>query len=284
MVQIDEYLYNIDMTNPAAINDNLKIINANKAICQSDWTWKNNPSRRYELNLWLVLKGRGRLETPEKTYDLKGGDCFVFRHWKPHLATHDGNNPLTVPYIVYQYLNSDGNVIKPPRASIPEFYRHIESPAFLTDLISRSISAFDEEPVGQLAAVHWLKSCLLEIAHQDYRPNYAGLELEQFGLIDRICREIRRNPSVLVRVEKLADDVGYTPDHFIRIFKKFKGVTPGEFLIQCRIQLAGEMLKFSSYSLTRISQLLGYSDIYAFSKQFRQKTNQSPSKYRKDGS
>lgn len=274
-------MYNIDMDSAPFIKDNLRIVSAHKAICQPDWSWKNPSSDTYELNLWLVLKGRGRLEIPGKAYYLKAGDCFVFRHWKPHLATHDPHNPLIVPYIVYSYIGCDEKVVKPPKDSMPAFHRRIESPAFLADLMERSITAFTQGSSGQSEAVHWLKSSLLEITRRDFKPDYTGLELEQFQLVDKVCREIRQGPSVHVQIEKLAEEAGYSTDHFIRIFKKFKAVTPGEYLIQSRIKTAIELLKFSSHSITRISQLLGYSDIYAFSKQFRQKMNESPSAYRR---
>ena len=131
------------------------------------------------------------------------------------------------------------------------------------------------------AAVAWLRACLLELARQDALPAPQSPQREQISRLDNICEEIRRDPANAPRGEELAEQFGYSVDHFIRLFRKFKGVTPGEFILQARVQAAGQMLRFSRLSVTQIAEQLGYSDIYAFSKQFHQRMGLTPSAFRK---
>jgi AraC family transcriptional regulator of arabinose operon len=58
------------------------------------------------------------------------------------------------------------------------------------------------------------------------------------------------------------------------------GVTPGEYLIRLRMAEAKALLTGSSQSVTRIAELLGYRDIYTFSRQVKARTGRSPTAFR----
>lgn len=82
------------------------------------------------------------------------------------------------------------------------------------------------------------------------------------------------------RVQGLAAELNCSRYHFTRVFKGITGVTPQEFVVKSRIEAAKGLLHSSSYTIGRIANLLGYKDIYFFSRQFKKKTGMSPSRYR----
>jgi transcriptional regulator GlxA family with amidase domain len=127
-----------------------------------------------------------------------------------------------------------------------------------------------------------MKVALLELLDQDGRPQWTAGEREQALAIEAVCGEIRRQPARRLKVAELARRFHCSPDHFTRVFRKYARVSPEAFMIAARIDAAMTYLRTSSHSIGRIAELLGYNDVYAFSRQFRQKTGRTPSAFRRE--
>ena len=65
-----------------------------------------------------------------------------------------------------------------------------------------------------------------------------------------------------------------------RIFKEETGVSPIEYWIQLKIKKAKRLLREDEYTITQISDLLGYSSIHHFTRMFKQVTGLSPRAYK----
>ena len=121
----------------------------------------------------------------------------------------------------------------------------------------------------------------MEIKENDSRSKLTIVEVDQLVMVENICETILRYPAKEYKVYDIAKGFSYSPDHFSRIFNKFKKVTVQEFIISTRIDYAKALLCNSKYPVTKIAELTGYKDIFHFSKQFAEKTGLSPSAYRK---
>lgn len=257
----------------------LRIVSADKEYCRPAWHWVHNGGQTARFNLWLVAQGRGTMKFDDGEFPLCAGDCLLLRQWQPNDASHDPQNTLVVPYVVFDLLDRRGRPAGiPPSSPLPPLHRRMEPLGFFASLLQRCIDAHQAGDAPAAAA--WLRACLMELARQDALPDPTHPQHEQRIQIDTICEEIRRDPAGCPRGEELAERLGYSVDHFIRLFKKFKGVTPGEFILQSRLQAATQMLQHSRLSITRIAEQLGYGDIYAFSKQFHQRMGMSPTDFR----
>ncbi|MGL6221188.1 MAG: helix-turn-helix domain-containing protein, partial [Lacrimispora sphenoides] len=66
-----------------------------------------------------------------------------------------------------------------------------------------------------------------------------------------------------------------------RVFKKYKGTSPIEYFTKLKIEKAKElMIQFPDLSLRKISESLGFNDVYYFSKVFKKITGIAPSEMR----
>ena len=81
-------------------------------------------------------------------------------------------------------------------------------------------------------------------------------------------------------VEELANIYNMTPNHFIRSFKQYTGVTPGAFRKKKRMELACDMLVSTELQIGIISKEMGFDDSLYFSRAFKKFTGCSPSEYR----
>lgn len=91
---------------------------------------------------------------------------------------------------------------------------------------------------------------------------------------------IHRNPSEKYDFERYSAEMGITLIHYRRLFKAVIGVPPYEYLQQCRLLLAINLLKTSkSLQIKQIAQKCGFGNATEFSRFFRKQTGVSPVNY-----
>ncbi len=91
---------------------------------------------------------------------------------------------------------------------------------------------------------------------------------------------IEKQFADLETIDDLARDVGISPRHFKRRFKKATGELPLKYLQRVRIDAAKERLETSQDSIDEITWGVGYKDVSSFCRLFKQHTQISPRAYR----
>ena len=81
---------------------------------------------------------------------------------------------------------------------------------------------------------------------------------------------------------ELAADLGLSPFHFARAFKRSTGVPPHRYLVQLRLERAGELLTGTKLPVTDIAARVGYDDPGYLSRLFRHEFGMTPAQYRRE--
>jgi len=98
-------------------------------------------------------------------------------------------------------------------------------------------------------------------------------EVEQF-LLDNFNKPISN--------EMLSRQFGFVPSYLSKIFRKYKGLSPSEFLTHYRVERAKQFMDAKSDLLVRdIAYLVGYTDHHYFSKIFKRETGIWPTEYQR---
>jgi len=84
-----------------------------------------------------------------------------------------------------------------------------------------------------------------------------------------------------VSLGELAEHIFKSESQTLRIFKKAFSMTPYDYLIKARINLAKTLLRGSFLTIKDIAFRVGFGDEHYFSTIFKQKTGVNPSSYRK---
>ncbi|WP_163195159.1 response regulator [Clostridium thermarum] len=92
---------------------------------------------------------------------------------------------------------------------------------------------------------------------------------------------IHQNYSSPLTLEEVSGMVGFNPTYFSYIFKKETGLGFLEYLSTVRINKAKDLLTETDYSISEISEEVGYMDLKHFSKLFKKMVGLNPSEYRK---
>lgn len=103
----------------------------------------------------------------------------------------------------------------------------------------------------------------------------------QYGALVRgVIEIIRRDYAFLGGVEELADAVGVSKSHLIRVFTAETGRSPGKYLQTVKLDNAKLMLQNREYTIEMVADMAGYSGANYFCKVFRRATGESPGEYR----
>jgi AraC-like DNA-binding protein len=93
---------------------------------------------------------------------------------------------------------------------------------------------------------------------------------------------VRDNSHFNFTSEQLAKTAAMSLSKFKRVFKKHFGKAPGKWLHEQRMARASSLLSNPGASISEIAFQLGYSDVAAFSKAFKNTTRLNPSDYQRE--
>ncbi|MBI4977628.1 MAG: helix-turn-helix transcriptional regulator [Spirochaetes bacterium] len=254
-----------------AITGPLHVRRGEKTYCKPTWHWINPVPMFDGYLFWIILDGHGRVKTESAEYEISRGDCLIMRMWEHVEGTHDPAHPLVVPWLHFEYDTAPR--LAPPH---PREHRRIANITFIAELAERAIARLHERHHDE--ADVWMRAIMLEIA----RGDAATAERRDVWAerIDALRLRMHEEPAG-IDIGACARDYGCTTDHLIRVFKRATGVTPVDYLVRERVERAKDLLLYSSHSVDEIAGLLGYSDIYYFSRQFKERTGSSPTAFRK---
>ena len=92
---------------------------------------------------------------------------------------------------------------------------------------------------------------------------------------------INENYHTPLTVEQLASQQGLCEGYYSKVFTKYIGVSPQNYIIRVRMQNACMLLQHTDLTIARIAPSVGYDDPLYFSRIFRKNTGTSPVDYRK---
>lgn len=92
---------------------------------------------------------------------------------------------------------------------------------------------------------------------------------------------LKKNYNKNIYLNEMAEQFGYTADYIGKLFKKHYQTTPIKYVTNLRINHAKDMLfNHPDMSIKQVSDFLGYSDQFYFSKVFKNATGVFPSNYK----
>lgn len=151
-------------------------------------------------------------------------------------------------------------------------------------LIQGIFSTFKETAktagIGSLLLVDSLKTALAIHLLRQYcttRPklsSYAGgLSPTTLTLVIQYIREHLHQDLQLNQIAAIAQ---MSPYHFLRLFKKSTGVTPHQYILQCRIERATYLLQHSQLSIADIAVQTGFCDQSHLTRYFKRMAGITP--------
>ena len=90
---------------------------------------------------------------------------------------------------------------------------------------------------------------------------------------------MNENISKKIKLQELIRYSGTNRTTIENIFRENFGVGAIDYFIMLKIEYAKKHLRENNYNITQISEILGYSSIHYFSRQFKKTTGMTPTEY-----
>lgn len=212
------------------------------------------------------------------------GDISVIPAEMPFFARWEGNDNYLQIRLSSQFIQSVAEALEMDcdrLEVVSEFQTRdfqIESIGLLllAELTQENIgSKLYIESLANILAVHLLRQYATTKLHLCV---YAG-GLPQRQLL-QVLEYINEHLNQDIKLADLAQLLDISQFHFSRLFKQSIGITPYQYLLQQRIELAKQLLKQTDQSIIDIASLCGFNSHSHLSKQFRQLTGITPKAYR----
>lgn len=97
------------------------------------------------------------------------------------------------------------------------------------------------------------------------------------AVVGAVCEHLERED---LRIELIAEQLGFTARAFSRKFKKVSGRTPSEFIKEVRFEQAARLLKTTTLTIQEVMYRVGISNKSYFYREFQLKYGVKPKEYR----
>lgn len=241
-----------------------------------------------EIN--LTLEGKGAYVVDNQIYMQSSGQLIIFFGHIPHQIYVDpssnyrrtvvcyrqdtDNDPL-LHHVDFNWLSAHGCKHIPLK---PEMY------AQLKWIVSLMDDEYEEKRSGWQHVISSQLASLAVLVRRSIEESY-HLEEEKWGAHTRTvalcCEYIDKHIYEDLSLQNVSSLFHITPEHLTRLFKREKGLSFYQYVLQQRVFLCQRLLLESPYmTLTDIAYTAGFTSSGQFSRVFKTLTGISPSQYR----
>ncbi|MFP4379015.1 MAG: AraC family transcriptional regulator [Candidatus Sumerlaeia bacterium] len=242
---------------------------ANRYVAEERLLWPAAAPKPFDI-IFMCLQGAIRIPLDGQNHELKSGQALIFRADRLSGHVYADTLPVEYQWTSFYYGRMEAMPLRPDRTSSED----------MVIFFDRLIAAFQESGAMSERTAFWMEA-MLQALEEDHLPPRAQPSLQAREIVQHIVQQVDAHPELFWSAAQLAARAGYSPTHFNRTFRKLTGQSPQQYLIDARIRRAESLLRQSRMTISEIAAQLGYQDVYHFSKQFRQKTGQTPGRIRR---
>lgn len=251
----------------------INLIEKGDEQCEKNYSVKRGSSPIYALE--YIVEGRNDYIINGITIHAFTGDIILL----PKKSVHSYGNVKDFP-CRKQWVIFDGSMARHLLNCYLLEGRYCYRCTQAADIFEEIMTLFASSQEEYFAAVKkfslLLHSLLLDISfNNDFDvKNDESIEM-------KIKRYIDENIKENLTTQKIADEFHYSKNHTIILFRNRFGITPKQYLIERKIELACLYLRNTTIPIKTISDILSFADQHYFSNVFLKIKKVTPSQFRK---
>lgn len=247
--------------------------------CRPDKTF--GPIIRDDYHVHMVLHGKGYLKMNGKTYTVTDGQIFTTFPDVEVYYYSDPKDPWYYTWISFggiraaYFLEKAGITLEHP---VRDAY--MDSGAFL-NIAEKILNHHELIIENELLRTSFLYEAIALLvksySEQHPRKNLNSYPSDVYvnSALDYIHRNYAR-----IQVSDVAKHIGISRYYLSRIFKNKMNISPQTYLLNYRLEQAGNLLRTTNMTVQEISDEVGYTNSFSFSESFKKLYGFSPKKYR----
>ncbi|MDD4689165.1 MAG: AraC family transcriptional regulator [Eubacteriales bacterium] len=239
--------------------------------------WKETGAK-FIHDIWLVLDGRIYVEQNGAVTLLEKGDVFMHQPNKLYTAYTDEGGCRFI-YTKFDILLWNEKVDSSKLSIYGKYFAKDVSEEF--PIYIKYHAPYKE---GKYMSGFMMKSSLALMVgriislSESKEPVSVSAVVDKGARIEAVLRYISENTSDRLTVKQIAESIGMSEKYFISYFRKTIGQSPYNYITGLKMQSAYNHLATGKYHVYEVADMLGYTDIYTFSKAFKKYFGKSPSK------
>ncbi|MDE5909738.1 MAG: AraC family transcriptional regulator [Lachnospiraceae bacterium] len=249
-----------------------------------------------EMEIIYVIGGSGIVTAQTNRHILKAGDMMILLPQVVHSIEQLDNMPMEYFNILFQFSLlgsgiSDGcyeKYFKPlydhTRTITPYLPAHSPLNRLLLPYICNLIeNRRQKEDTYALM----IKSNLFAIMHHlnqhCEQVSEAWLSLHStYEKLKKLLSYVQKNYDKPITIAQAADICGFSPSHFMKLFKELTGRTFVQYLKDFRLEIAAGQLADGTLKIIEAAENAGFNNHSYFTRSFIEKYGISPSEYQKE--
>ncbi|NBK99831.1 MAG: AraC family transcriptional regulator [Erysipelotrichia bacterium] len=245
-----------------------------------DTDWHSIKHTHHFTELFYVMRGKGSFLVEDEKFDVKEDDLIVVNPNVAHAEVSVPDTPLE--YIVLgisglQFLSEENNELYD--YSVHNYYEYKHEILFYLRTLVEEIKNEDEnyEAITQ----NLLEILILNILRRTKKK----IQIKATKKVTKECRFIEQyindHFAEDITLQKLSELTYLNKYYIVHVFKKYKGLSPINYLIERRMEEAKNLLETTNYSVSKISDIIGFSSQSYFSQTFKKEMDMTPNQFRK---
>lgn len=241
---------------------------------------EHRPARMLkEYNLHVIVSGKGYVMVGGERQELPAGSGFLYGPGESQDYGTDPDDPWDVRWVHFVWNGIEPLMDGKDRGKVWLFTlaqqrSRVEQALEKLTLLSVAFESANEPAIS--ASLYEALAVLLYNAGSHRRLAGSGTREKMFEVADYI----RANCAQKLNLTSIADNAGYSPFHFTRIFRDAVGKSPTHYLTECRILLAKNMLVSTPLAIKQIAYESGFSQSSYFISLFHRMTGMTPQQFR----
>lgn len=153
----------------------------------------------------------------------------------------------------------------------------------ITGTVRKMESEFftDMQYSGKLCELYIEQIFIMMARSEKDSINAANVKKQISDKVEQVRRKMFTSPAEDWPVARMAKLAGLSESRFYTVYKSVYKITPNRDLIIARIEKARTLLQTKDYSVNQVAEMLGYSSVYHFIRQFKSVTGVTPGSVRK---
>lgn len=215
----------------------------------------------------------------KRSYERRNvGDIAIIPAGVAHRCNWNATTQFMVLAIEPDLLHQIGQEFVSRIELLPQFMN--ETDLFIQSIVSTLKAELEFRQLGSHLLIDSLKTTLAIHLLRNYCTTKPKLVNNSDGLSHSTIKQVRdyihahlQQNLKLVELSQLAQ---LSPYHFLRQFKRHIGITPHQYILQCRIEAAKQLLERNELSISEIAVRTGFSDQSHLTRYFKQKFGITP--------
>ncbi|MCL2572283.1 MAG: AraC family transcriptional regulator [Defluviitaleaceae bacterium] len=241
----------------------------------------------FEWNHYLfhfIHAGKGVLHSTDSDgkvheYPLKAGQGFMIWPGQTNAYRADVDEPWEYTWVEFDGLLAQELVVQTGLDCKNPVYdaNKMENQGKMAVAIKDIATNADLSPLMLVGKMYMFLDLLVT---SSVRRNVANTESPKRYHIRRAIAYVHRHYREDISVQDIADHCNVNRSYLSRIFKQTLNISPTQFLIDCRIKKACELLMDSELSIGEISAMVGYPNQLNFSRAFKRELGVAPYRWK----